>query len=92
MGFDIGNSETAIFPIIVGDDYKVREACRMLHENNIYVNPVQYPAVPRRLARIRISLMSAHTREHLDKTLNVLEDVSKKLNIIKEVEYECCTV
>lgn len=92
MGFDIGNSETAIFPIIVGDDYKVREACRMLHENDIYVNPVQYPAVPRRLSRIRISLMSAHTREHLDKTLNILEDVSKKLNIIKEVEYESSTV
>lgn len=92
LGFDIGNSQTAIFPIIIGDDYKVREACRMLHENNIYVNPVQYPAVPRRLSRIRISLMSEHTKEHLDKTLSVLEDVGKKLNIIKAEKYESCAV
>jgi glycine C-acetyltransferase len=83
LGFDIGNSKTAIFPIIIGDDIKVLEACRMLHENGIYVNPVQYPAVPRRLSRIRISLMSAHEREHLDKTLSVLDDVGKKLELIR---------
>lgn len=82
LGFDIGNSQTAIFPIIIGDDYKVKEACRMLHENGIYVNLVLYPAVPRRLSRLRMSLMTNHTKEHLDKTLDVLETVGKKLNII----------
>ena len=81
-GFDIGNSETAIFPIIIGDGIKVLEACRMLHEKGIYVNPIQYPAVPRRLSRIRISLMSDHEKEHLDKTLSVLVDVGKKLEFI----------
>lgn len=82
LGFDLGNSETAIFPIIIGDDYKVREVCRELHENNIYVNPVLYPAVPRKLSRIRMSIMSAHTKEHLDKALNVLEDVGRKYDLI----------
>lgn len=82
LGFNIGNSQTAIFPIIIGDDYKVKEACRMLHERGIYANLVLYPAVPKRLSRLRISLMATHTREHLDKSLNVLEEVGKKLNII----------
>lgn len=82
LGFNINGSQTAIFPIIIGDDYKVKEACKMLHERGIYVNPVLYPAVQRRLARLRISLMSAHTKEHLDKTLEALQDVGKKLNII----------
>ncbi len=82
LGFNIGNSETAIFPIIIGDDYKVKEACKMLHEYGIYSNLVLYPAVPRNLSRLRLSLMASHTKEHLDKTLNSLEFIGKKLNII----------
>lgn len=82
MGFDIGSSETAIFPIIIGDDLKVREMCKRLHELDIYVNPVMYPAVPKRLSRIRMSLMSSHTRDHLDKALDALEVVGKEYQII----------
>lgn len=83
IGVDIGNSETAIFPIIIGDDMKVREMCKDLHDMGIYVNPVLYPAVPRRLSRIRMSLMSGHKREHLDKALNAIEQLAKKYSIIK---------
>ena len=82
LGFDLGNSETAIFPIIIGDDYKVKEACRMLHELGIYVNLVLYPAVQRKASRLRMSLMATHTKEHLDKALETLEYVGKKLSII----------
>ncbi len=83
LGFNLGNSETAIFPIIIGDDVKVRELCRELHEADIYVNAVQYPAVSRRLSRIRMSLMCNHTRQHLDTVLNALEHLGKKYNIMK---------
>lgn len=82
LGFDIGNSETAIFPIVIGDDYKTKEACRMLHERGIYANLVLYPAVQRKSSRLRLSLMSTHTKEHLDKALEALEEVGKKLSII----------
>ncbi|MGB7604783.1 MAG: aminotransferase class I/II-fold pyridoxal phosphate-dependent enzyme [Lutisporaceae bacterium] len=82
LGFNLGNAQTAIFPIIVGDDLKVKEICRRLHEMDIYVNPVLYPAVPKRLARVRMSIMSSHTREHLDKALNALEVVGKEYDII----------
>lgn len=82
MGFDLGNSQTAIFPVIIGSDIKVKEMCRMLHEQNIYVNPVLYPAVPRKLARVRMSLMCTHTREHLDQALNALEDSAREIGLI----------
>ena len=39
LGFSLGNSETAIFPVIIGDELKVREMCRYLHDADIYVNP-----------------------------------------------------
>ncbi|MCL1874153.1 MAG: aminotransferase class I/II-fold pyridoxal phosphate-dependent enzyme [Clostridiales bacterium] len=83
LGVNLGNAETAIFPIIIGDDYKVKELCRELHENNIYVNPVFYPAVPSRLARVRFSLMQGHSREHLDQALSVLEHLLKKYECLK---------
>ena len=82
LGFDLGNSETAIFPIIIGNDLKVKEICRRLHELDIYANPVMYPAVPKRLSRIRMSLMSAHTKEHLDKALDALETAGREYGVI----------
>lgn len=84
LGFNLGNSETAIFPVIIGDDVKVREICRELHEANIYVNAVQYPAVSRKLSRIRMSLMCNHTRQQLDRVLEVLEHLGKKYQVIRQ--------
>jgi len=82
LGFNIGNSQTAIFPVIVGNDLKVKESARRLHEMGIYVNPVPFPAVAKKSERIRMSLMSTHTKEHLDKALNALEDVGREFKII----------
>lgn len=79
-----GNSQSAIFPIMIKDEYKVNEVARLLFENGIYVNPISYPAVPRKLSRLRISLTAMHTKEHLDKTLNLLEKICREFNLIKD--------
>lgn len=89
MGFDLGNSETAIFPIISGDDYKVKEICRELHDMRIYANPVLYPAVPKRLARIRMSIMSEHNREHLDRVLEAMDELGDRYDIKKSRAVLC---
>lgn len=70
--YDIGNSETAIFPVIIGNDYVVKEICKILHENDVYANPVFYPAVKRRLSRIRFSVTSSLSKDDLDKAIDVL--------------------
>lgn len=82
MGFNLGNAETAIIPIIVGDDQILKEISREVHQAGIFVNSVYYPAVPKRLSRLRLSLMATHTREDLDDTLAVLERVGKKYGLI----------
>lgn len=84
MGFNLGNAQTAIFPIIIGDDYKVKEICRRLHEENIYVNPVMFPAVSKKMSRIRISIMAQHTREHLDRTMDVLCALGKEYDVFNQ--------
>ena len=65
MGFNLGNAETAIIPIIVGDETKLKLMSREVHEAGIFVNPVYYPAVPKKLSRLRLSLMDTHTQEDL---------------------------
>lgn len=83
-GFTLNNCETAIFPIILGSDILVWEATRMLHDLNVYVNPVTYPAVAAKKSRIRMSLMSEFTTEQLSEVLNRLEYVGNKLKIIRK--------
>ncbi|HAI21654.1 MAG TPA: 8-amino-7-oxononanoate synthase [Clostridiales bacterium UBA8153] len=76
-GFDLGNSQTAIFPLILGDDVKVKEMGRILHELGIYVNPVFYPAVSRKLSRVRLSIMATHTREDLEQTVEACREAGR---------------
>jgi glycine C-acetyltransferase len=82
MGWDLGNAETAIFPLIIGDDRKVKEMGSRLDAMGIYVNPVFYPAVARKLSRIRLSLMATHTRKDLDDTLAAIEKAGKDVGAI----------
>ena len=82
LGFNIGFSETAIFPIIIGDSCKVFEMCKQLHQQNIYVNSVVFPAVPKRLSRIRITITAELTKQQLDTVLEKISFIGKKLGII----------
>ena len=58
------------------------ELTKYLHGKNICVNPVLFPAVPRKLSRVRISLMQGHTQEDLDTLLGHIETKSRQLEII----------
>lgn len=82
MGFNIGNSETAIFPLIIGNDYKVKQMAYLLHEENIFVNSVPYPAVPRKITRVRLSVTAGHTEQHLCKTIDAVRKTGRSLGII----------
>ncbi|MCK4666443.1 aminotransferase class I/II-fold pyridoxal phosphate-dependent enzyme [Candidatus Dependentiae bacterium] len=82
LGFNLGFSETAIFPIIIGDHLIVKEIVSYLHKNNIYVNLVLFPAVPRALSRIRISIMQGHSIDDLDQLIFHLETIGRKLGVI----------
>jgi glycine C-acetyltransferase len=81
IGLEIGTTESAIIPVKVGDINKNSEVGKMLLENGIYTNPIMYPAVSLKDARIRQSVMATHTKEQLDKALNVFEYINNKLHI-----------
>jgi len=82
MGFNTGFSETPIIPVIVGDNMKTFQLWKYLHDSGIFVNPVVSPAVPPKLALIRISVMATHTDEQLDKALDIIHKGAKLLGIL----------
>ncbi|WP_207531824.1 aminotransferase class I/II-fold pyridoxal phosphate-dependent enzyme [Desertivirga arenae] len=75
LGFNIGNTQSAIIPVKIGDPVLNAESARILLNAGIYVNPIMYPAVSRKDARIRLSVMATHTTEQLDKALNAFQKV-----------------
>ncbi|SIP86333.1 glycine C-acetyltransferase [Chryseobacterium sp. RU37D] len=84
LGLETGTTCSAIIPVKIGDPHITGDVGKLLIERGIYTNPIIYPAVARKDARIRMSIMATHEREHLDKTLNAFEDIDKKLNIAKK--------
>jgi 8-amino-7-oxononanoate synthase len=82
LGYDIGNSQTPIVPIIIKDSVKVYQMCRLLFERGVFVNPVVSPAVPPGRELLRTSYMATHTDEHLDRVLSAFEKVGKQLGVI----------
>lgn len=83
LHINCGNTESAIFPIMICDELKTNDAAKILFENGVYVNPITYPAVTRKQSRLRMSILATHSKEDLDKALNLLDYVIQKLNITK---------
>jgi len=81
LGLDIGTTASAIIPVKIGDRATTLEVGRLLLEAGVYANPIMYPAVALKDARIRMSLMATHTQEHLDLVLNAFSDIKRKLNL-----------
>ncbi|CAA7197174.1 aminotransferase class I/II-fold pyridoxal phosphate-dependent enzyme [Chryseobacterium potabilaquae] len=84
LGLDTGITCSAIIPVKIGDPHVTGDVGRLLIERGIYTNPILYPAVARKDARIRMSVMARHEKEQLDKTLNAFEDINNKLHIAKK--------
>lgn len=74
MGFDI-HPKAAIIPLRVPESMNIRRAAYRFHEMGIFVNSVEYPAVPVSQQRFRISLMAIHTKEDIDGLLSAVETV-----------------
>jgi len=82
MGFDTGQSETPITPVIVGESNKAKELSDMLFEQGIFALPIVFPMVARDKARIRTMMNAGLTKKDLDFALEKFEKLGKKLSII----------
>ncbi len=77
LGFDVGESQTPIVPIFVGDSLRAMQVWRSLFDAGIYVNVAIPPAVPPGKALLRTSYMATHTDEQMERVLNAFASVGK---------------
>lgn len=83
MGFDLGNSDTAVIPIYIRDDLKTILMWKSLLEDyNVYVNPFFTPGTPPNQQALRTSYMATHEKEQLDHALEAFNAVGKKFGVI----------
>ena len=68
-------AETPIVPVVVGDDWKAVLLWRALYDAGVYVNVALHPAVPPAGALLRTSVMATHEREHLNRALDIFDQV-----------------
>lgn len=82
LGFRTWPTESAIIPIIIGDDLTTFQVAKQLENEGVYVNAVVSPAVPPGWACLRTSYTATHTREELDFVLEKLKKIGTALNLI----------
>ncbi len=82
LGFNTGNSETPVIPILIGSDEKTFLTWKLLFEAGVFVNPVISPAVSPGRQLLRTSYMATHTDEQLDTVLEIFSRIGKQVGLI----------
>lgn len=82
LGFDTGNSETPITPVIVGAGALAHRFSDRLFEEGIFAMGIGFPTVPEEKSRIRTIVTAEHSRDELDTCLAAFEKVGRELAII----------
>jgi len=82
LGFDTGNSETPIIPVIVGDERKTMILADRLFEEGVFAQGIAFPTVPRGKARVRTIVTAAHSQADLQYALDAFAKVGRELGLI----------
>ncbi len=82
LGFNIIDGQSAVVPVIIGDDLLTFTFWRELFDAGVFVNAFISPGVPQGLQMMRTSYMATHEDAHLDAILGLFEKCGKKLGII----------
>jgi len=82
LGFDTGQSETPITPVIVGGGALAHRFSDRLFEEGVFAMGIGYPTVAEEKSRVRTIVTAEHSREELDTCLEVFERVARELAIL----------
>lgn len=82
-GFEIGETESPIIPLYVHDIDKTFMVTKMAFDAGVFINPVIPPACAPQDTLVRFALMATHTKEQVERGVQVLTKIFKELDIIK---------
>jgi glycine C-acetyltransferase len=82
-GFDIGESQTPITPVMLGDVTLAREVSRRLFDRHgVFAQAIGFPTVPHGKARIRVMVSAAHSHDDLDRCAAAFAEVGRELGVL----------
>jgi pyridoxal phosphate-dependent acyltransferase, putative len=82
LGFNIGQSETPITPVIAGSGALAMKLSDRLFAEGVFAQGIGFPTVPENLSRVRTIVTAEHTREELEACLAAFETVGRELALI----------
>ena len=82
LGFNTGNSQTPIIPLMLGDEHLAQDFSKKLLENGLFAKAIVYPTVAKGKARVRIMNSAVHSKENLDNAISIFREVGKNLKVI----------
>jgi glycine C-acetyltransferase len=82
LGFDTGDSETPIMPLIVGDEERTQGFARRLFDEGLFAPAIVYPTVARGSGRIRTIVTADHTEQDLAEALEILGRAGRELGLV----------
>jgi 8-amino-7-oxononanoate synthase len=80
-GLEVGNSETQIVPVPVGDAGTAMELCERVLERGVFAQGIRPPTVPEGSSRLRFTVMSTHRREELERTAKLVGSAARELGV-----------
>ena len=82
-GFNTGNSETPITPVIIGEAQAAKDFSAKLFENGVFATAIVFPTVPKGTARVRAMVSAAHSQDDLSAGIDIFTKVGKEMGVIK---------
>lgn len=79
LGFSLGQSQSQILPLIIGDAEKCMAFSGRLLQKGIFAQGIRPPSVPAGTSRLRITVMATHTHEHLHRALKAFEEIKGEM-------------
>lgn len=83
LGFNTGNSETPIIPVMILEEDLAKDFSAKLFELGVFATPIVFPMVPKGRARIRVIPSASHSKADLDLGIKAFKKVAKELHILK---------
>ncbi|QIB42396.1 aminotransferase class I/II-fold pyridoxal phosphate-dependent enzyme [Streptomyces aureoverticillatus] len=81
-GFDLENTESAILPLVVGDERRAMEMGRAVRARGLFCQTVVFPGVPLGDARLRVSVTCEHTREDLEAAAGIFVEAARETGVL----------
>lgn len=83
LGYQVKGENTAIIPVIIGDDRTAVTFSKKLQEKGIYAPAIRPPTVPAGESRIRLTVTADHDVKEITYLLKVFDFIGRELRIIK---------